>query len=99
MLELSRRAGIDPGGLSRLERGLQGASDDVRISLARALQMQVEDLFPYPDTTNEEIACLGAAPAEGADSFPTRATTAGRRSRAPSAGAAAGSTRGAARND
>jgi transcriptional regulator with XRE-family HTH domain len=91
VLELSRRADVDPGNLSRFERGLQGASDDFRISLARGLGMEVAELFPYPEI--KERPCPSAAPAAGVASSATPATTAANPSPAPSAAALAGSDR------
>lgn len=48
---LGARADIEPGNLSKIERGLVMPSDDSRIKLARALGVRVEELFAYPDTT------------------------------------------------
>lgn len=49
-IELCRRAdGIDPGNLSRFERGLQYPSEEFRAAVADALGMRVPDLFSYPD--------------------------------------------------
>lgn len=53
VVQLAQRAGVDPGNLSRLERGLQGASDIMRIRLAAALEAKVADLFAYPDAQPE----------------------------------------------
>lgn len=50
---LAEAAEIDPGHLSRAERGKAGLGDEMRIRIARALHKRVEDLFPYPDTTQE----------------------------------------------
>jgi transcriptional regulator with XRE-family HTH domain len=57
IFELASRTGMDPGHLSRAERGLAGIGDDYRISLAKALGRPVADLFQYPDTTerHEEV--------------------------------------------
>lgn len=49
LLELCRRSeNIDPGNLSRLERGLQYPSETFRAAVADALGMRVPDLFSYP---------------------------------------------------
>lgn len=62
LLDLARRSGVDPGNLSRFERGLQHPSDDFRMSIARGLSMKVSDLFPYPDAAPEEnFAAPGGA--------------------------------------
>jgi transcriptional regulator with XRE-family HTH domain len=50
--ELARLAEMDPGNLSRVERGLQGVSDELRMRIASALGRRVEDLFTYPDNSN-----------------------------------------------
>jgi transcriptional regulator with XRE-family HTH domain len=70
VLELSRLAGTDPGNLSRLERGLQGTRDALRVRLAAALGVEVTDLFPYPSTT--EVECPSATCATGAAGFGER---------------------------
>lgn len=46
---LARVADIDPGNLSRLERGLQGASDEMRVRIAAGVRRPVIELFDYPD--------------------------------------------------
>jgi transcriptional regulator with XRE-family HTH domain len=51
LMELCRRADLDPGNLSRFERGLQGSTDEFRMAIARALRMPMDELFPYPDTS------------------------------------------------
>ena len=87
IFELATRTGIDPGHLSRAERGLAGIGDDYRVALAKALERRVEDLFPYPDPT--ETACPSAEAAAAEGSSRTPATAAAPRSTAPSAEAPA----------
>lgn len=88
---LAAMSGIDLAHLSRGERGLAGFGDDSRIRLAAALGKRVEDLFPYPETT--ETPCPSAANATGPAASRTRATTAAHRSPAPSAEGPAESAR------
>jgi len=75
---LAERAGMDTSHLSRAERGLAGVGDDSRIRLAAALGQRVEDLFPYPDTSQDSIPCpsasSAAAPASPASSPTTPMT-------------------------
>lgn len=49
---LGAAADIEPGHLSRIERGLVVPGDEVRVKLARALGVRVEELFSYPDTSS-----------------------------------------------
>lgn len=82
------RAEIDQGYLSRIENGEtagRGIGDEVRMRLAQALGVRVEDIFSYPDTTDQETACPNAANAAGAGSSPTPATESATPSRVPSA--------------
>lgn len=51
ILELARRAESQPAHISRIERGINAPSDDLRIRLARALGVRVEEIFAYPDTS------------------------------------------------
>lgn len=51
ILELARRVDAQPGHLSRIERGINAPSDDLRIRIAAALGVRVEQIFTYPDTT------------------------------------------------
>ncbi|MGH9251620.1 MAG: helix-turn-helix domain-containing protein [Acidimicrobiales bacterium] len=46
--KLSRLVDMDASGLSKVERGIHGASDDMRIRLANALGVRVEDIWTYP---------------------------------------------------
>lgn len=46
--KLARRADVDQGNLSRIERGVQGVSDDMRMRISAALETEVADLFCYP---------------------------------------------------
>lgn len=87
--ELATRAGMDPGHLSRAERGLAGIGDDFRIALADALGVRANDLFTY----DPESPCPPAASATDAAPSPTPATTAAHRSPAPSAKGPAASAR------
>lgn len=91
--ETARRADIDKGQLSRAETGDTGLGDGARIRLASVLGRSVNELFPYPDTTDLENACPSAASAPAGASSPTPVTTAARRSPAPSAAAQATSGR------
>jgi transcriptional regulator with XRE-family HTH domain len=45
---LARVAGLGPDTVSAIERGEHGGSDLTRIALARAMQVEVHDLFVYP---------------------------------------------------
>jgi transcriptional regulator with XRE-family HTH domain len=90
IVELAARVGIDPGHLSRGERGLAGIGNEYRISIARALNRSASELFPHP-TTQDDDPCPSAANAEGRATSRTPATTAATRSPAPSAPAPAGS--------
>jgi HTH-type transcriptional regulator/antitoxin HipB len=47
--ELARRAGLKQQAISKVERGATGAADDTRIRIAAALELRVQDLFPYPE--------------------------------------------------
>lgn len=91
--ETARRADIDKGQLSRAETGDTGLGDGARIRLASVLGRSVNELFPYPDTTDLENACPSAASAPAGAPSPTPVTTAARRSPAPSAAARAASGR------
>ena len=53
VVRLAQLASADPSGISRFERGIHGAGDDMRVRLARALNLPAEQLFPYPPTTTE----------------------------------------------
>lgn len=92
---LAAFADIDKGQLSRAENGAVGLGDELRIRIASALGRRVEDLFPYPDTTDQETPCPSAASAPDEASSPTPATTEGTRSPARSAAAPAPSARAA----
>lgn len=78
IFELATRVGIDPGHLSRAERGLAGIGDDYLVGIARALGK--------PPTHFIETPCPSADSATDAEPSPTPATPAARRSPAPSAG-------------
>lgn len=85
--KLADDARIDSGHLSKAERGLAGLGDEARMRLAAALGRRVEEIFTYPDTTEDE-ACPNAASAAGGGSSRTPATTGETRSPARSAVAA-----------
>lgn len=91
---LAARADIDKGYYARIEAGQlgsRGVGDEVRMRLARALGRQVNDLFPYPNTTESETACPSAADAADGAPSATPATTAATPSPAPNAMAPAAS--------
>ena len=48
VLELSRSAEVSPNYIYMLENGKNGASDELRIRIAKALEVQVEDIWSYP---------------------------------------------------
>lgn len=79
LLEVAKRTGIDPGHLSRAERGLAGIGDEYRAAIARALGK------PPDHFTDEKTTCPSADSAEVRGSSPTPATPADRRSGALSA--------------
>lgn len=45
LLDLANAAGSDPGNISRLERGLQGYSDEMINRVANALGVQLSELY------------------------------------------------------
>lgn len=58
LLELANAAGSDPGNISRLERGLQGYSDEMLTSVCDALGIKIHKLYEMIESPNkaEEIA-------------------------------------------
>lgn len=54
--ELAAAVRTAGGNISRIERGEYVPSDEVRIKIAEALQVQVSDLFPYPDTRGRVVS-------------------------------------------
>ena len=48
---LGARSDVEPGHLSRIERGLVVPGDEIRIRIAQELGVRVEELFAYPDTS------------------------------------------------
>lgn len=87
---LAARAEIDQGYFCRIENGEtggRGVGDEVRMRLARALGVRVEDIFSYPEITDPETTCPSAAPAVDGAPSPTPATAAATRSPAPNAAA------------
>lgn len=65
IFELAKRTGIDPGHLSRAERGLAGIGDEYLAAIARALGKPPTYFIDIPETT----------PCPSADSAPARATS------------------------
>lgn len=53
---LGALADVEPGHLSRIERGIVVPGDEVRVKLARSLGVRVEELFVYPDTSTSAAA-------------------------------------------
>lgn len=88
ILDVAMRTGIDPGHLSRAERGLAGIGDDYRASIAEALGTTPESLF-----TDPESLCPPAEPATDGAASPTPATAGEARSPARSAKGPAASAR------
>lgn len=52
-VELATAAGIQQATVSQIERGEHSGSERTRIALARALRLEVHELFPYPPTAAE----------------------------------------------
>lgn len=48
VLKLSRSAEVSPQYIYMLEQGRYSPSDEVRVKLAAALEVQVEDIWSYP---------------------------------------------------
>lgn len=46
--QLAYRSDINPGNLSRIERGLERPGDETRMRIAAALDARVEDIWTYP---------------------------------------------------
>lgn len=61
ILELSTRVGSDVGNISRLERGVQGYSQDMLERIADALGVVVADLFSTEENV-EDLAMRGRVP-------------------------------------
>jgi len=53
---ITSAAEISKAFYCRIEAGEVGASDDVRIRIARAFGVRVEDIWAYPDTSEPETA-------------------------------------------
>jgi DNA-binding XRE family transcriptional regulator len=51
VLELSRAAEVSPSFIYMLETGKSGTSDELRIKLAAALEMRVEEIWSYPEAS------------------------------------------------
>lgn len=74
--ELARQVGMHKSHLARFERGEAGIGDELRIRVASEVGQQVADLFPYPDTTDQESPCPAVASAtEPAASAPAVSPT------------------------
>jgi transcriptional regulator with XRE-family HTH domain len=58
LLELANAAGSDPGNISRLERGLQGYSDEMLKNVCDALGVKIHKLYEMIESPQkaEEIA-------------------------------------------
>jgi len=84
--ELARRVGMHKSHLARFERGEAGLGDESRMRVAAEVGQQVSNLFPYPDSTQDD-ECPSAASATAPGSSETPATAAAIRSPAPSAAA------------
>lgn len=58
LLELANAAGSDPGNISRLERGLQGYSDEMLKNVCDALGVKIHKLYEMIESPHkaEEIA-------------------------------------------
>lgn len=70
---LERASGVDRSQLSRVENGLAGLGTDARIRVALAVRRRVEDLFPYPDTSDLESESAWPRAASAADAAPSPA--------------------------
>lgn len=46
--ELARISGVSQTTVNAMERGISGGKDHMRYALARALRIEVHELFPYP---------------------------------------------------
>lgn len=46
--QLARKAEVEQGNLSRIERGLVNSGEDARARLAAALEVGVEEIWSYP---------------------------------------------------
>jgi transcriptional regulator with XRE-family HTH domain len=96
IFDLATQTGMDPGHLSRVERGLAGIGDGYRVAIADALGLRADDLFTYEDP---ETPCPPADSAPDGATSPTPATEAATRSAAPSAAAQDASAREASPAD
>lgn len=61
ILELANQIGSDVGNISRLERGVQGYSQDILEKIALALDVKISDLFTS-ESNIEELAIKGRVP-------------------------------------
>lgn len=61
ILELANHIGSDVGNISRLERGVQGYSQDILEKIAHALGVKISDLFS-PESNIEELTIKGRVP-------------------------------------
>lgn len=51
--DLASLVEITKGQLSRIENGLSGASDEVKVRIAAAYGVRVEDIWTYPEPERE----------------------------------------------
>jgi DNA-binding XRE family transcriptional regulator len=51
VLELSRHAEVSPQYIYMLEAGRYSPSDDLRLKIAAALEVRVEDIWSYPEAS------------------------------------------------
>lgn len=61
ILELANQIGSDVGNISRLERGVQGYSQDILEKIALSLDVKISDLFAS-ESNIEELAIKGRVP-------------------------------------
>lgn len=53
---LARLADIDPSHLWQAENGRAGVGDELRMRIAAALGVRVEEIWIYPDTSTREAS-------------------------------------------
>lgn len=58
---LARRAEVDAGNLSRIERGKQGTSDEMKVRLATAVGKPVGEIFPFDADDEAPVAAQRSA--------------------------------------
>lgn len=62
ILQLATAINSDVGNISRLERNIQGYSENTLVKIAEALGVSVADLFSENTTQADEIEYIGAVP-------------------------------------